>query len=101
MTVRENIDNDVYTTKFEYPNKRQFDDLNKLRAARQAYQDDVAKLETQFRNDIEAEYYMETFSQAVRDKIYAMAWDCGHASGYSEVLNEYDYLYDLVVMLKG
>lgn len=68
------------------------------RAAKDAYDSDVCKLEKQFMTDLIAEYNLpdDTFTRKLAD----MAWDKGHSGGFAEVescFNELSDLYSIAV----
>lgn len=69
-------------------------DRDGMKAARQAYQEENNRLELKFRADLEADYDMTGHPKA--DLLFQKAWDQGHSSGYAEVANTYDDLYELV-----
>ena len=70
------------------------DDKVALKAARQAYGAETARLEALFRSDLEDEHGMKGHPKA--DLLFSKAWSMGHSSGYGEVANYYDDLVDLV-----
>ena len=65
-----------------------------LRATRNAYNDDVRRLEKEFKAALEDDNGMTGHPKA--DILFSKAWDHGHANGYAEVITCYDDLIDLV-----
>ncbi len=59
------------------------------------YGEEVHKLQEEFINDLFREFGVEDNSK--RETAYALAYEYGHASGYSEV---YNYFSDLVNLIK-
>lgn len=53
------------------------------RETRDAYHADQRRLEAQFKADLFEEYGVTGHPKA--DKAYAIAWEHGHASGFSEI----------------
>lgn len=70
------------------------DDPTAYRAATQAYGQETARLEAQFRADLTDEYGMTGHPKA--DLLFSKAWQMGHSAGYGEVASYYDDLVDLV-----
>jgi len=62
--------------------------------ARRAYGAETARLEAQFKADLEEETGLQNHPK--KDKLYAKAWERGHSGGLSEVYNEYLDLSDLL-----
>lgn len=63
--------------------------------AMREYQEHKAALKAQFRADLQAENDIpEDHSKA--DRLWEMAWDRGHSCGWTEVLNAYEELVELV-----
>lgn len=63
-------------------------------AARAAYNSEENRLHAQFRADLEVEY--EVVGHPKADKLFAMAWEEGHSSGFAEVALRYDELVGLI-----
>ena len=59
-----------------------------------AYEEEDARLYTQFLEDLEAEYKMTGHPKA--QLLFDKAWARGHASGYAEVAGIYSDLVELV-----
>ena len=85
-----------------YNNKLPYTDR---RIDREAYRQEDRRIEQQFRIDLENAYgiRVETGSpnfQILRhplaDRLWAKAWEHGHANGFNEVLYWYDELVELV-----
>ena len=56
---------------------------------RQAYQKEVAKIRSQFEEDVEVDLGFSHYSEKAKKAIHAKAWEDGHAYGYGEVYNCY------------
>lgn len=122
MSVRDDIAAGLYETKLPYPAKPKNPSILSAKAgalsdeelasvpktkgdhekamadyreARAAYDKDEARLLAQFQADLEAEFGVVGHPKA--DKLYALAWERGHASGLAEVVTHYEELVDLVV----
>lgn len=61
----------------------------------EAYYTEMRRLEDQFKVDLLADLGLTGHPKA--DKVYALAWQRGHSSGYSEVYNEAIDLAELVL----
>jgi hypothetical protein len=62
---------------------------------REAYWAECARVEAEFRSDLERENEMVGHPKA--DVLFAKAWERGHSSGFGEVLAAYE---DLIVLVK-
>lgn len=62
--------------------------------SKEEYRAETARLEAEFKADLEREYGFVGHPKA--DAIYALAWDYGHSAGYSEVAMYYDELAQLL-----
>jgi|SRR6185295_6894010 len=60
-----------------------------------AYNEDQARLCKQFKLDLEVEHGVIGNPKA--DKLFEIAWEQGHSSGYSEVALHYDQLVVLII----
>lgn len=116
MSVRDNINSGVYSSKRPYPARvvepavlrKTARDLSPSEAAslqsvkaayeaekadmlkaRHAYQNDEASLIDQFWNDVFAEYGISE-KHPLADWLREKSWEQGHASGLSEVLSYFD-----------
>lgn len=69
-------------------------DKEKLKEARKAYGAERVRLDQEFQNDLFEEFGMTNHPK--RDKVYAYAWDKGHAHGHSEV---YDVFSDIAYIV--
>ena len=63
---------------------------------RNKYREEVASIEVDFRNALQNEYVCRELGTVAESKLWWMAWENGHSSGYSEVENYYSELADLV-----
>jgi hypothetical protein len=52
----------------------------------------------QFRADMEEYWDFANFPDEVKSKIHYLAWERGHACGYSEVRNQYDEFVELATI---
>ncbi len=69
-------------------------DMATYKATRDAYNAENSRLQTKFREDVEAENGMTDHPK--RDLLWSKAWERGHSSGFSDVLSAYDDLVELV-----
>ena len=76
VTVEKDLDNDAFIE------------------ARNAYRADEQRLVKEFAQDLYEEFDVLRFAK--RDKAFALAWEYGHSSGFSEV---YNYFADLAELL--
>jgi len=81
----------------KYDNKLPFMSRRKDQKAHEAYYKEASLLRELFVNDLEKEY--NTANLKGKDKIFAYAWELGHAHGFSEVLSYYEEISALVVDL--
>jgi hypothetical protein len=65
------------------------------KAAVSAYGANTARLEAQFKQDMFVELGVVGHPKA--DKLYSIAWEMGHSSGYSEVAS---HMWDMVDLIK-
>jgi TPR repeat protein len=65
------------------------------KAALRAYDHETARLVAQFKHDMFVELGIVDNPKA--DKLYSIAWEQGHSSGYSEVLS---YAWNIVDLIK-
>ncbi len=54
------------------------------------YNKNVRRVTEMFRKDLEQDFGSEGFPQPLKNKIWDMAWEHGHSSGFSEVFSWYD-----------
>lgn len=66
------------------------------RANKWAYREQVTAVDKEFKAAL-AKEYLPDYPEAATNHVWNMAWDMGHASGYSEVENYYMDLAILVV----
>ena len=84
-----------------YPNIYDEAEAKRLHVeARHLYHKQMAAAETLFRADLETEYRTNFWGVATRDKLWALAWADGHASGYEEIENRYASLVDLARVVR-
>lgn len=88
MTLTEKLDTDYYKTKLPFALRSRNKEVN------EAYNKDVARLEAEFKRDLEAAEGLENHPK--RDLLYAKAFDLGHSAGYHEVANYYSDLAELL-----
>lgn len=65
-----------------------------LRAKAEAYRAEEARLNAEFRTDLESAY--ETASSPKKDLLFAKAWELGHSAGFAEVAGYYGDLVELI-----
>jgi hypothetical protein len=117
MDVHNKVRNGDYSNKMEYPKqprkpvmpttkssadvRKYADELEvyetamvEYKEARTAYYAESARLEAEFRKDLEAEHDMTDHPK--RDKLYSMAYSYGHSSGLGEVATHYAEFVELV-----
>lgn len=87
MSVEDKLASGAYTTKLPY--------VRGDREARRLYNTDQERLRQEFRADLEAEYGLVGHPKAA--KLFDMAWEDCHSSGFSEVASHYDRLAELVL----
>lgn len=61
---------------------------------KRAYANKSRELWTEFREALEKAYQMQNHPK--KDRIWEKAWDDGHRGGYTEILNAYDELVELL-----
>jgi hypothetical protein len=83
MTVYKKIQAGGYEVGFEY-----------TRANCQSYHEEQARLQDEFKHDLEVEYALTKHPK--RDLLFSLAWSIGHSSGYSEVWNYYNEMAELL-----
>ncbi len=71
-------------------------DLEAWRAARNAYSEEAARLQAEFKVDLIEEHGVTGHPKA--ERVFNLAWEYGHSSGLSEVA---DYFDDLVGLIKA
>lgn len=82
--------------KEEYPNAIIQEVLNEeaYRTKSKKYGEEVHKLHDEFMNDLFEDFGVQ--DNPKRHKAFELAYDRGHANGYSEVYNEFDELVELI-----
>lgn len=92
--LRHRIEDGEFYTKLSYPSREEFEtDIVAARAMREAYRKDDYRLRLLFRKAMEEEYNFSGHRSA--DKVWIKAWEDGHSSGLTAVLDQYDELIDL------
>jgi len=83
--------------KKRYPNAVVQKTVNEesLKDHRKQYGEEVHKLQEEFIHDLFKEFGVE--DNPKREAVYALAYEYGHANGYSEI---YNYFSDLVILIK-
>jgi len=89
MGFYEKINSGAYKPKVKYVSRK------KDEAQWQAYKDELARLDAEFKRDALKEVGLENHPKA--NKAFAFAWSLGHASGFSEV---FSYLEEIAEILK-
>ncbi|MFA5025049.1 MAG: hypothetical protein WC503_00880 [Candidatus Shapirobacteria bacterium] len=79
----------------KYDNKLPFVSRKKDPEAYKEYNQETSRLLDLFIDDLEKEY--DTSKLKGKDKIFAYAWEQGHAYGFSEVVIHYEEIAALVV----
>lgn len=88
--VRKNIEAGKYQSKLPY----HYGHGEECGKVRQVYREDEQRLVRVFKEDLEKEFEVEGHPRS--EKLFELAWDYGHSSGLSEVLNYYSDLVDLI-----
>jgi hypothetical protein len=91
-SIQQKINEDYYRTKLEYP-RRGKEDPNR-EALIKAWKEDRCRLEAEFKRDLLDDLGMTDHPKA--DHLYDLAYQYGHASGYSEIYNYADELAELL-----
>lgn len=86
--VHTQLQADAYRTKLLYAMR------SKDPATHKAYMEDCARLEAQFKMDLFETYEVSDNPKA--DKCYALAWEHGHSSGFSEVASYFSEFVELI-----
>jgi len=86
--IRARFRRDYYKTKLPWVNGR------KDAIAHQAYVDDQARLDEEFRRDLYKEFDVENNEK--RDQLFAKAYEMGHANGMYEVFIIFEDLVELI-----
>lgn len=94
MDIYEHIKNDNYKNQMTYPSKKDFENKDDYIAARHRYSEETRRLEAQFKADLLA--YHEVVDHPKADLCFNLAWEHGHASGYSEVANYFSEFVELI-----
>ena len=69
-------------------------DYESAKTQKALYYEEENRLYNQFIHDLEIENGME--KNPKKDLLWAKAWECGHSSGYEDVINIYEDLIELV-----
>ena len=85
----------VKANRGDYQTKLPYERNSKNPAVYTAYQEDQARLNKQFRLDLEVEHGVIGNPKA--DKLFEIAWEQGHSYGFSEVALHYDQLVVLII----
>jgi hypothetical protein len=96
MSIQENIYADKYINKLPYPTNSKEANYKELRTK---YVEETRRLEGLFYNDICEDFGLDPNSAKSR-KIYAKAYEDGHAYGYSEIYSHFQDLLDFVESLE-
>lgn len=91
MNVSANISAGVY----DVPLDKIPDDPKERKAVLADYHRLCSMRETQFKADLEEQF--GTAGNPKADALYRIAWELGHASGYSDVLSYYSDLAELIL----
>lgn len=78
----------------EHKAVERFVDEGAYKNARSAFNIDQQKLIAEFQSDLEEEFMVVGNPKA--DKLFGLAWQNGHASGFSDVYNQYDDMVELI-----
>lgn len=70
-----------------------------LRAAREKYNAETARVTAEFKADLFKDLGIE--NHPMREKLYSKAWEDGHSAGFSEVYNCASNLVDLIEVPTG
>jgi hypothetical protein len=62
-----------------------------------AYCEEENRILKEFKDQQVLDFNLGRFSKTTQDKLFSLAWEMGHSSGYSEVHDQY---YDLVELLE-
>jgi hypothetical protein len=100
-TAREKIQDGDYENKEGYPDhKLKKNNPDVYRELKRQWWEEEGRINTQFRSDLEEEYGMT--NHPIKDQLFALAWEQGHGSGYSEVVNYYeDFRLALIVPMNA
>ena len=82
MYVFEKVETGAYDNKLDF------------KADRKAYHLEDGRLREQFKQDLEMEHGLDDHPK--RDRLFELAWEHGHSSGYREVAIYYDEFAELL-----
>jgi hypothetical protein len=85
-----NIQNSSYTNYFSYGSND--------KEGRDKYNDEQARIKLLFQEDLKANYGFEGHDYEGFKKVFEMAWEQGHASGYYDVAQYFDDFYDVYLL---
>ncbi len=85
----------VKANRGDYNSKLPYESYKVNPIANEAYREDQARLNKQFRLDLEVEHGVIGNPKA--EKLFDIAWEQGHAYGFSEVALHYDQLVVLII----
>lgn len=77
-----------------YKNTKPFVSIRKDREAWDTYHEEEARMNNLFRQDLAAEHGVTGHPK--EQKLFELAWEHGHSSGYSEVTNYYESFVELL-----
>lgn len=77
--------------------------INKIKMAKKAlirtmiedYRNESSLRRTNFKTALEEEYGLQNHPK--KDRIWRKAWDDGHSGGWTDILNIYNELFDLII----
>lgn len=93
-TILEKINTGEYDHTLPFPHYHTIASKEEKALMRRAYQDEGYRLNMQFKQDLFDAY--EIADHPKREKLWSLAWDMGHSSGYTEVLTYFDELVELI-----
>lgn len=88
------ITSDEYFSKFNYPNYNNYGNMEDYIKADKEYRKHKHDKIEEFRNDLEKEFCV--IGNPKCEKLFEIAWNLGHSSGYYEVYNYYSEFVELI-----
>lgn len=85
---------DTYKNTLPFPSKSRYSD-EQIKIKRQEYHAETCKLFEKFKQDLFEDLGIE--ANPKREKLFSIAYDLGHSSGYSEI---YNYACELVSLIE-
>ena len=67
---------------------------------RSRYNEAQEKLNSEFESDVEENFGFADYPDRIKSRIHYLAYEEGHAGGYSDILAQYDELVELVFLCK-